>query len=132
MKKFDIFIVLFDLILVSLMYYLTLPPMNLTSFEFWSFMFSIFMIVFVSMAIRDSNQIIVRKKFNFKLLNTYKYLFIVMGVIVLGITLVDFSLSPLFNAKSYSQRIEIDSTHEFTEDVKEVDFTNIPDRKSVV
>ena len=126
MKKFDIFIVLFDLILVSLMYYLTLPPINLTSMEFWSFMFSIWMIIFVSMAIRDSNRIIVRKKFNFKLLNTYKYLFIVLAVLVLGIGLVDFSLSPLFNAKSNSKRIDIDSTGVFVEDVKEVDFTKIP------
>lgn len=126
MKKFDIFIVLFDLILVSLMYYLTLPPINLTSIDFWSFICMIGIIIFISMAIRDSNRIIVKKKFNVKLLNTYKYLFIVYVVIVVGIFLMNFCLSPLFNAKSYSQRIEIDSTHEFTEDVKEVDFTKIP------
>ena len=126
MKRFDFLIVLIDLILVGLMYYLTLPPINVTSMEFWSFIFTIWMIVFVSMAIRDSNRIIVRKKFNFKLLNTYKYLFIVLAVLVLGIGLVDFSLSPLFNAKSYSKRIEIDSTGVFVEDVKEVDFTKIP------
>ena len=126
MKKFDIFIVLFDLILVALMYYLMLPPINLTSIDFWSFICMIGIIIFISMAIRDSNRIIVKKKFNVKLLNTYKYLFIVYVVIVAGIFLMNFCLSPLFNAKSYSQRIEIDSTHEFTEDVKEVDFTKIP------
>ena len=126
MKKFDIFIVLFDLILVALMYYLILPPINLTSIDFWSFICMIGIIIFISMAIRDSNRIIVKKKFNVKLLNTYKYLFIVYVVIVAGIFLMNFCLSPLFNAKSYSQRIEIDSTHEFTEDVKEVDFTKIP------
>jgi len=126
MKKFDFLIILIDLIVVGLLYYVTLPPINLSSFEFWSFIFSIWMIVFISMAIRDSNRIIVRKKFNFKLLNTYKYLFIVLAVLVLGIGLVNFSLSPLFNAKSYSQRIEVDSTGEFTEDVAEVDFTKIP------
>ena len=117
MKKFDIFIVLFDLILVALMYYLMLPPINLTSIDFLSFICMIGIIIFISMAIRDSNRIIVKKKFNVKLLNTYKYLFIVYVVIVAGIFLMNFCLSPLFNAKSYSQRIEIDSTHEFTEDV---------------
>ena len=126
MKRFDFLIVLFDLILVALMYYLMLPPINLTSIDFWSFICMIGIIIFISMAIRDSNRIIVKKKFNVKLLNTYKYLFIVYVVIVAGIFLMNFCLSPLFNAKSYSQRIEIDSTHEFTEDVKEVDFTKIP------
>ena len=71
MKKFDFLIVIFDLLFVGLLYYLTLPPINVTSMEFWSFIFTIWMIVFVSMAVRDSNRIIVRKKFNFKLLNTY-------------------------------------------------------------
>ena len=126
MKKFDFLIVLFDLIIVVFIYYFTLPPLNLSSFDFWMFIFSIWMIIFVSMAIRDSNRIIVRKKFNFKLLNTYKYLFIVYIVIVAGIFLMNFCLSPLFNAKSYSQRIEVDSSHTFVEDVKEVDFTKIP------
>ena len=126
MKKFDIFIILFDLLFVGLLYYFTLPPINVTSMEFWSFMFSIFMIVFVSMAIRDSNQIIVKRKFNFKLLKVYKYFFIVFFCVVGVITLINICLSPMFNAKSYSKRIDIDSSHEFIEDVKEVDFTKIP------
>ena len=48
MKKFDIFIILIDLILVSLMYYLMLPPINLTSIDFWSFICMIGIIIFIT------------------------------------------------------------------------------------
>ena len=95
MKKFDIFIVLFDLILVALMYYLMLPPINLTSIDFWSFICMIGIIIFISMAIRDSNRIIVKKKFNVKLLNTYKYLFIVY--VMLRVIVKELRLIQLMN-----------------------------------
>lgn len=126
MKKNSIIMAVIDIVIILILYYLALPPINLTSPSFWQFIFIILMIVVVSLTIKDGNRIIIKRQFNTKLFNIYKYFFIVIGSLGLIITFVNFVASPLFNAKSFSERITVDETHEFTEDVEQVDFSKIP------
>lgn len=126
MKKFDIFIILIDVILVLLFYYFALPPINLSSPEFWTYAFMICIIVFVSIVLRNNAKLLIDKHLNIKLFSVYKWFFIVVASIILVIGAINLFSTPLFNAKEYSERIKVDDTHEFTSDVKEVDFTKIP------
>lgn len=112
------------------LYYLTFPALNVTNMGFWIFLLAIFLIfVFFNtiLTLKISLEDFVRniqykrkgKKFGSKLL-------FVVPVVVLGIILVNFILSPLFSAKSYYNRIEVDSSAEFTEEIKEADFNKMP------
>lgn len=132
MKKDGIFVILIDILLVLIFYYFALPPINLSSPDFWMFIFMITMIVFISIILRSNIELIIKKQFNKKCLNIYKYFFIAFGVIIILLMIINFISSPFFNAKEYSTRINVDETHEFITDVKPVDFSKIPliDRES--
>lgn len=112
------------------LYYLTFPALNVTNMGFWIFLLAIFLIfVFFNtiLTLKVSLEDFVRniqykrkgKKLGSKLL-------FVIPVVVLGIILINFVLSPLFSAKSYYNRIKVDSSAEFTEEIKEADFNKIP------
>ena len=126
MKKIDILIVLVDLILVFLLYYFNLPPINLSSPDFWMFMFIISIIVFLSIALRNNKEMFLKKKFDTRILSIYKYYFITIIGFVLIFGIINFFYTPLFRAKEYSQRITVNEENEFIEDVKQVDFSKIP------
>jgi len=57
--------------------------------------------------------------------NVYK---LVLGVpiVIFGIVLINFILSPLFNSKTYYKRIKVDDSVEFTSGVREADFNKMP------
>ena len=46
--------------------------------------------------------------------------------IVVGMMLVNFICSPMFNAKSYSKRITIKEDGNFTKDIEKVNFNTLP------
>lgn len=125
--KINNFILLgLDLILIILIYYFVLPPINLTSPLFWHFIFLIIIIVTVTIFIKDNSKMIINRRFNLETFKKYKYLALILGIIYIGIFVINFAMSPLFNAKSYSKRIEVIESNEFIEDVEEVDFTKTP------
>ena len=126
MKKSDIFIGLIDILIVMLFYYFALPPINLSSPEFWIFIFIISIIIFISLILRSNIELIVGKQFNLKIFSIYKYFFLGIASIYLVVGIINIISTPLFNAKEYSNRITVDETHEFIEDVKQVDFSKIP------
>ena len=49
----------------------------------------------------------------------------VFGVIFAGIFIINFILSPVFNSKSYSNRVSINENTSFKDDVEEVDFNSL-------
>jgi len=126
MKKDTIIMLVIDLFIIALLYFFTLPPINLTSPMFWQFIFMVIIIILISFTIKDGNRIFIKREFNTNLFKAYKYFFIVLSGLLLIILLINLIVSPLFNAKSYSERIKIDETHNFIEDVKQVDFSKIP------
>ena len=56
---------------------------------------------------------------------SYRLLFVI-PVVIIGIILINFILSPLFNSKAYYERITVDKNTNFSEEVKEVDFNKLP------
>ena len=126
MRKSDILIVLIDVILIGLFYFFGLPPLNLSSPAFWYFIFNIGIIIFVSLLLRNNIEMFTNRYFDYRKLMVYKYFIIGFSAIFLVIGLINIFCSPFFNAKEYSERINVNDTHNFIDDVTEADFSKIP------
>jgi len=126
MKKRDIIMWTIDVLIILVLYYLALPPINLTSPDFWQFIFMCSIIILTSLTIKSGHKLIIGKEFNLKIFSIYKYFFLGFASLSLVIVLINFVASPLFHAKEYSNRITVDDTHEFISDVDQVDFSKIP------
>ncbi len=137
MKKF--LSVLVTLLVSFILYYFMLPAINLHNPLFYIFLvmvIAIFLFNYLLFNTRDNVvEIIQSKNKRAKIASSSKiYVYTIFGVafIVIVIFIVNFFSSPLFNAKSYHNRISIDESGEFVKDVKEVDFNELPllDRES--
>ena len=128
MKK--IINIIITLILGAIIYYFTLPAINLNNIGFYIFVSFLIMIYAFLDLINHEKKIELFKKG--KRLPTIEYpkTFIIctsiVGILMLGTVVVNFICSPLFNAKSYQQRIIVDETGNFTEDFEEVNFNQLP------
>ncbi len=128
MKKWIIVGVLEALIL-SIGYYITLPAINLCSIGFWGFIvINLFIFVVIASIAKygNVNQVDIKVRGNNKMDAVLAIPLYIVVVIAVGIVLTNFILSPLFNAKSYSQRIKVDETGDFAKDIAEVDFNALP------
>lgn len=105
-----------------IIYYFTLPALNVHSFGFWVYVMVLLIIFSVTLLCfsLDRRGNIVRFE---KILGGSV---ILLGIIILGIAMIDFILSPIFQSKSYSKRIIINEEEEFTENVKVADFNALP------
>lgn len=125
MKK-NIFRIIITLLVGVVYFYVALPAINFQSYEF---LFFLLILSFTYLASGVINIIELKNIFINKRIPNFKPTRIisltVMLIIVLPI-IVNFVLSPLFFAKSYSRRIEIDQSAEFTVDVAQVDFNKLP------
>ena len=131
MKKSFILVGLAQILFMGLYYYFVLPPINVHSMEFWSFVM-ISLAVFAglsALAYFGSSVMYIssKKKVKFTALPII-ILIPVVGTLLItcGIGVINFFASPLFNASSYAKRIVIDETAVFTEDFTEVDFKALP------
>ena len=108
-----------------IIYFFYLPPLNITSMQFWTYIMTlIFIFVFLSMY-KKINIIDMRRR-NFKISKT---LFLTLFTIPILIILVNFILSPMFNSKAFSRRINVTEDTEgnnFVTEVEEVDFNSLP------
>lgn len=109
----------------AIYFYIVLPPINLQSFAFLSFLFLILATYFATGIIHLSNIKIIFKDNREKFSST-KLILILISLIVFLPMLINLVLSPVFFAKSYSKRIVVDGNREFIEDVAQVDFKNFP------
>ena len=141
MKKYMSYLI--TLIMAFILYYIFLPPINLHSASFYFFIIAlliIFMFNYSLFSARDNKREIMELLFNKRKVRTirgtsdkvYKVCVSIIAFIILVILAVNIICSPLFNAKSYHNRIKVDETGDFIKDVKEVDFKSLPllDRKS--
>lgn len=110
------------LLIGFIIYYFALPAINIHSFGFWVYLIlllSIYTITLLCLSIDEKGRII----------RSVKILIgsgVAIIVIILGIVLIDFVMSPMFHSKSYSERISINESEEFTKNVAPVDFNRIP------
>ena len=129
MKKNGIlFSVILTLIYTLVVYYWLFPSLNIHSWSFWIFIISI-MVVFASLMSVLTLGIAISELFTGakrrKKVGYYK-IFIFVPLIIVLIIVINFFLSPLFNARTYYRRIAVDETGDFTTDIKEVDFNKLP------
>ena len=123
--RFNIWNLVMTLFLGFVMYFFFLPPINVTSLEFWIFVM-VLLFLFIFLSAINIIDIIRGKRINYGILGK---LMIVLFAIPLLIVCVNFILSPLFNSRAYSRRITIiEDTEEsnFTTEVSEVDFNSLP------
>ncbi len=110
-------------LLALLFYYFMLPPLNLSSPLFWVFLiFILLSYVLISSILNNIHS----RNLIFRLNNIETIILISVPCIIGLILIVNFILSPLFNAKRYSERIDVLEGYSFVDDVKEVDFKKIP------
>lgn len=101
-------------------YYVTIPAINIHSSGFWGFLIiGIFIIFAILTAVRVKS---IEEAKHSKIMK--------IGGIVVGIVIVIFIIgsilsSPIVNAKKYQQILTVED-REFTEDIKEVSFNQIP------
>lgn len=127
MKKELIISSIVTVLFAIVYYYFVLPPINIQALGFWAFIVFLILVYIISFiciySIRGSIKIINGTIEVPKFIQT---LISIIGIIIVGIVIIDFICSPLFNAKSYSERITINENGDFATDIAEVDFNSLP------
>lgn len=127
-KHSQIFSIVFTILIMGILYYLILPPLNFHSSLFWSFVCTVIIIYFIINSVINTSVTIIRfvrgrnTNINYK---SHKILYII-PIIIIMIFVINFICSPFFNSKSYYNRIKVNENNNFTDKVKEVDFSKIP------
>lgn len=120
MKK-KIINVIITLLFGGIWYYFVLPPINIHSFNFWTWICSMLLVFSIISSASEFRR--------FRRNNDNKLIYIpviCIFLIVFGIFAVNFIMSPVFHAKSYSKRIDINEDGVFAEDVKEISPNSLP------
>jgi len=114
------------LIFASILWYFMLPPMNITSPVFWSYIIILLItgtfIMIPSIIIDLASNKRKRKSLPKKALIA---MYIITGTFII-IVAINIFYSPLLNSKMWANRITVDETKEFKTNIKEVDFNKIP------
>lgn len=126
MTKKKIIIIGITALSALLLFYISLPPLNPSSPEFWLYILFIGIIYmglrFLS-EIYASPSIISLRKRPKKMGSLLMFSMITVFTVIL---LINFINTPIFRAKSYQKRIQVKENANFKEDLKEVDFRSLP------
>ncbi len=135
MKKGLLKSILITIIYAGVIYYLTYPPINLTAWGFWFYITGVLIVFTISYSILTM-RFSLEELFNRRPITSLKAykIFLVIPVMFIVIFIVNIILSPLFQAKAYYNRIQVDTDGIFEEEIKEVDFNKLPllDRDSTL
>ena len=124
-NKFFILRIISTLLFAFIVYYLTIPAINLHNIGFYVYLLFIlgFYILICTATFFDGVNVISKvRKIPRKTLLLLEILGGVVGVIII----VNIACSPLFNSKSWANRISINEENNFTDDISEVDFNKVP------
>lgn len=125
MKNKSILSILITFILAFIIYFFFLPPLNITSMAFWIYLI---MVLSIYLILASTSRMDLKGRIIGKI-KDIKILLISILVIIVGIIGANFILSPLFNSKAYSKRINVVEDTEdknFVNEIKEVDFNTLP------
>ena len=126
-KKFIIRLII-TLVSAFIVFYVTLPAINLHSLGFYIYLLFIIFIYKITGVIKLKEELERIFKHGEKKHASFKggYIYLICAGAFVLIVLFNFIYSPLFMSKKYANRILIDETSTFTEDVKEVNFNSLP------
>lgn len=120
MKKY-ISRIIITLIVAFLLFYVTLPAINIHSPGFWIYLLFIFNVYLVTGLINFSTKVVN------KIINNKPYYFFTIPALIIGlIIIINIINAPIFNSKKYYNRISIEENTNFLEDIKQVDFESLP------
>ena len=124
-NKFLIIRIVSTLLFAFIVYYLTIPAINLHNMGFYVYLLFIlgFYIFMRTATFIDGTNVISKVR---KIPRKTLLLLEVLGGIVGIIIVVNVICSPIFNSKSWANRITIDEENNFTDDIVEVDFNKVP------
>lgn len=126
-NRFSVWNFVITLVVGMVLYFFMLPPINVTSMSFWVYvMMLLFVFIFVTFIDKVTITITKIRKNDYSGLGK---LMIVLFIIPILIIVVNFVLSPVFNSKAFSKRINVvEDTEEnnFVTEVSEVDFNSLP------
>lgn len=120
-------VILLTILFSGILYYFMLPPINPSSFAFWIYLVLIigfYTLIAACSNLKIENNILITKtpRQNDK----FKYIWYGFIVIFLAISFVNIINSPIFSAKSYYNRIFVNETGVFENDVTLVDTSKLP------
>ncbi len=122
--------IIITLILGAIIYYFTLPAINLNNIGFYIYVsFLIMIFAFLETLNQDKKVELFKKGQKISPLEYPKTFLVCTGIVIvmfLLIGIVNFFCSPMFNAKSYQTRIVVNENGNFTEDIQEVNFNQLP------
>lgn len=105
-------------------FYLTIPALNLTDPTFYGFL-AMLLVVYGLLDIGSRAIEVI----NMRSLNRFKFKWntiLIVPIMFAFIIVINFIASPIFNSKSYANRITIDETGDFATDINPVDFNKVP------
>lgn len=114
-------------------YYISLPPINIKSSEFWSFFAFVAVVFLVSFFFSGVLKLLKnaeiepkRRKINLPQSKKLRViLFSVIGVVLIGSLAIFISSSQMFNAKDYKNMLTVEE-RDFNEDISEISLSQIP------
>ena len=110
------------LIFGLIIYYFLLPPINVSSFDFWIFVFILMIVFSISsfiLSIDKKGRLTDMPKIpGYVLMSGF-------GIFTI-IILINLFVSPVFQASSYAKRITVNEETNFTDDIKQVNFDALP------
>ena len=119
-NKLKVLSVILAIVLAGIYYYITLPAINIHASGFWTFIMTLILVVIVYYIFRKKIAIT-----EIKSSKTVKFmlgLLIVVALIYFGGTILS---SPIVNASKYQKLLKVENG-EFTTDIQEVDYKQIP------
>lgn len=128
MKKNLSFRLIVTLIFALVLYYFMLPPINLQAGSFYTYII-LLVIFYLFISIPDifiNTTRMFTSKGRLEMDKRIKYILLPTLSVIIIIVLINIVVSPIFNSRSYYNRIKIDENSNFSKDVEEVDFNHIP------
>lgn len=113
--------ILITIVFALVFFYITIPAINITNPGFYAYLFAVILVYGLLEVGSNVMDILDLKRIKFKF-----NIILVLPIMIILIILINFISSPIFNSKSYANRIVIDETGDFSKDVKEVDFKKVP------
>ncbi len=120
--------ILITLLFAAVYYYITYPALDIQNIQFYVFIVPILIVFLVCETVFHTAIVIEDLQTGKISVQNHRIakLWWVIPVCIVIILLVVLFNSPLFNAKKYYQRISIDTSKSFQDNIEEVDFNKLP------
>lgn len=124
--------IIITLVFAGISYYVTHPALDIHNFGFYAYLVPVLVVFLVCQSIYTAAFVL--ENMQSIRVNNPKMakLWVIVPAYILFMLLLMLMNSPMFNAKKYYERITIDTSKTFQEEIEEVDFNKLPllDKKS--